>query len=431
MPRRICALILYGLLFSPVLTIALSSQPVAAQGRKPSQVLRQLAEQQQKLAEDFDRDASEGKAQLYEWETRAEPLRKLATERAAGFKVADWKGDELLALASIYQQAEMFGAVAATYRAWLTGAPKSRDATRVRFGLVRALLENDQIEEAQKLLEELFRQMPEEPSQFISLVTLQKDLALAWRDRGKYEMVLTQAKRGYDLAQNYDKLRRLGEQIQAMVERDRITLAAIVIASQEKLGFPKEAKELNQRVLKSDFENQPGLKEFFEAELASARVLGNTAPELAVARWLNGQPEAGPKKLADLRGKVVLLGFWAMWSSPCVAAFPHFREFQTRYGSKGFEIIGVTRFFGRSDTEEDLSREQEWKSLQNFKNKHRLTYPVAVGKLDDVTNDERYSVTGLPVVILIDRRGQVRHIKRGVGEYRKLARQIERLIGES
>lgn len=407
------------------------NRAVAAQGRKPSQVLRQLAEQQQKLSENYDRDVSEGKAQFYEWEARAEALRRLAAERSSGFKIADWKGDELLALAVIYQRAEMFEAVAAAYRAWLSNGLKSRDAIRVRFGLTRALLENDQIEEAQKLLEDLFRQMPEEPFQFVSLIALHKDLAVAWRDRGKYDLVLKQAKRGYDLAQNNDKFRRMGEQMYAMVERDQMTLAAIVIAAQEKLDLKKEAEEFGQLVLKSDFERQPGLKQFFEAELASARLLGNPAPELAVARWLEGQSEAGPRKLADLRGKVVLLDFWAMWSSPGIAAFPHFREFQARYGSKGFEIIGVTRFFGRSDREEDLSREQEWKSLQNFKTRHRLTYPVAVGKLDDVTNDERYSVSGLPLVVLIDRRGHVRHIKRGAGEYRKLARQIERLIGES
>lgn len=414
-----------------VWTTAWPDQTIGAQGRKPSQVLRQLAEQQQQLSEDYDRDVSEGKAQFYEWEARAEAVRRLAAERSSGFKIYDWKGDELLALATIYQRAEMFEAVAAAYRAWLTGEPKSRDAIRVRFGLTRALLENDQLEEAQKLLEELFRQMPEEPFQFVSLITLHKDLALAWRDRGKYDLVLKHAKRGYDLAQNNDKFRRMGEQMQAAVERDQMALAAIVIAAQEKLGFKKEAEEFSRRVLKSDFDHQPGLKQFFEAELASARLLGNPAPELAVARWLEGQSEAGARKIADLRGKVVLLDFWAMWSSPGLAAFSHFRDFQTRYGSKGFEIIGVTRFFGRSDVEQDLSREQEWKSLQNFKNRHRLTYPIAVGKLDDVTNDEGYSVAGLPTVILIDRRGQVRHIKRGAGEYRKLARQIERLIGES
>jgi hypothetical protein len=107
------------------------------------------------------------------------------------------------------------------------------------------------------------------------------------------------------------------------------------------------------------------------------------------------------------------------------------REFQTKYAGKGFEVIGVTRFYGRSDSEEDLSREQEWKSLQNFKGKHKLGYSIAVGKLDDPTNDDRYGIAGLPTVILIDRRGNVRQIKRGAGEYRKLEKQIETLVNEN
>ena len=126
------------------------------------------------------------------------------------------------------------------------------------------------------------------------------------------------------------------------------------------------------------------------------------------ARWLDGSPETKSKPLAELRGKVVLLDFWAMWCGPCAAAFPHFREFQAKYGGKGLEIIGVTRFFGRSDGVEDLSREQEWKALLTFKTKHRLNYPLVVGKLDDITNDERYGIAALPTIVLIDRRGNIR-----------------------
>lgn len=90
----------------------------------------------------------------------------------------------------------------------------------------------------------------------------------------------------------------------------------------------------------------------------------------------------------------------------------------------------MTRLYGRSDNEDELSREQEWKSLQNYKRRHQLNYPFAVGKMDDTTNEERYSVAGVPTVFLLDRRGHVRHSQRGVGEYRKLERQIKRLLDE-
>jgi len=119
-----------------------------------------------------------------------------------------------------------------------------------------------------------------------------------------------------------------------------------------------------------------------------------------------------------------------MWSEPFVNTSPRLRVFQSKYAGKGFEIVGVTKLYGRSDTEESLSREQEFKSLQNYKARHQLTYPFAVGKMDDVTNEERYGIVGAPTMILIDRRGVVRYVRRGAGEYRKLEKQIEKLLGE-
>jgi len=178
-----------------------------------------------------------------------------------------------------------------------------------------------------------------------------------------------------------------------------------------------------------DFNHKPELRSVYESELAASRLIGTPAPELEVSRWIEGK-QGSSKSLGELRGNVVLLDFWAMWCGPCVAAFPHLRGFQSKYAGKGFEVVGVTKFYGRSDSEESLKREQEFKSLQNYKAKHQLTYPFAVGKMDDVTNEERYGVAGIPTMILIDRRGAVRHIKRGVGEYRKLEKQIEKLVGE-
>jgi peroxiredoxin len=106
------------------------------------------------------------------------------------------------------------------------------------------------------------------------------------------------------------------------------------------------------------------------------------------------------------------------------------RELQQKFSGKGLEIIGVTKLYGRSDTEEGLKRDQELEALRNFKARQQLNYPLAIGRMDDVTNDERYGIGSLPTVILIDRRGNVRHVKRGVGEYRKLEQLIEKLLNE-
>lgn len=384
-----------------------------------------MTEQQSKLLEKFDNDVSEGKAQLYDWESRADGLRRIAAERAAGFKIADWKGEELLALAALYQAAENHSATIETLRAALKEDPKSRRSLDVQLSLARALIDAEQFLEAEKILTGMqFARFPfrDAPALAATKMSLYKDLALAWRDLGQIERAVQISKEGIALAgpaiQN-----RLNEP----ARRDQLSLVALFVALNEGRGRKKEVEEFHKIFLARDLKEQPQMQSFYESELAAAQLIGKPAPELTVNRWLSDDP----KSLAQYRGKVVLLDFWAMWCTSCLGDFPPLAAFQKKFGSKGFEIIGVTRFFGRSDKEEDLSREREWKSLNEFKSKTRLDFPIAVGKIDDPTNDERYGIAGMPTLVLIDRRGNVRYIKRDTGGYRNLEKRIEKLVNEN
>ncbi len=401
--------------------------PAFAQSEKPSKTLRQLQNKQLKLQEEFEREVSDGKAQLYELEARLEAFRKQASPEVARFKIADWKDDELLALYSLYLQTEMFAQAIEAGRAFLKAEPKFRGAEAIRSGIIRSLLELGQLEEAQKLLDELNQEMPENPFQVASRVGLIKEVVIQWRERGRYDVVLKQAPRGYGLRTRRNRFTDSEQRLSDVMLRDRLSLAAEFISAQERLGLKKEAEALHKIVLATEFEEQAVLRSFYEAELAAARLMFAPAPAIDAPRWINSEPI----KLANLRGKVVLLDFWSMWCSQCTAAFPEWRELQKKYSAKGLEIIGVTRLYGRSDTVEGLTRDQELMALRNFLTKHQISYPIALGKMDDVTNDERFVVASLPTVVLIDRRGNIRHIKRGVGEYRKLERQIETLINEN
>lgn len=412
------------------------------QGGKPSQALRQVVEQQRKLMEEHERNVERSMERLSsssgsdaapvfapDPDEMDEALIKFAAQCAAGFKIGDWKGEELYALASLYQIGERFASARDAYRAYLSENPRSRTAPSARVGLIRALIETEQLEEAWKRLAEMELTFVEGPSVVLARIGLRKDLAMALRDRGVYERAAELAKRGYLLADMFTQSRRVGPNLIETVERNQIIMAALAVASYERAGRKKEAADLNRVALDFDFNRQPELRAVYENELAAARLIGTPAPELEVSRWIEGK-QGAPKGLSELRGKVALLDFWAMWCGPCVVAFPRLREFQSKYADRGLEIIGVTKLYGRSDTEESLAREQEFKSLQNYKAKHQLTYPFAVGKMDDVTNEERYGLAGIPTIILIDRSGVVRHVKRGVGDYRKLEKQIEKLIGE-
>jgi thiol-disulfide isomerase/thioredoxin len=131
-------------------------------------------------------------------------------------------------------------------------------------------------------------------------------------------------------------------------------------------------------------------------------LVGQPAPEIEVADWVLG----GPTTLAEQRGKVVLLEFWARWCRPCLAMFPVMRELNDRYAERGLTIIALTRY-GRtgpgSDAIADRVRERD---LIGQTIAHR-GLEIAVGIAPDGRLQQRYGAVGIPAVTLVDRAGIV------------------------
>src|SRR5262249_5502247 len=109
-----------------------------------------------------------------------------------------------------------------------------------------------------------------------------------------------------------------------------------------------------------------------KAPASHAALLDKPAPEVGSGFTLHGKPAT----LADLKGKVVLLDVWAVWCGPCVATFPHLRDWNTEYKKKGLEIVGVTTYFEGYDfdkkggkltrAKDKLSKAQEQTMLTDF-----------------------------------------------------------------
>ena len=120
-------------------------------------------------------------------------------------------------------------------------------------------------------------------------------------------------------------------------------------------------------------------------------------------------------KLADYRGKVVLLNFWATWCGPCTAEIPGFVDLQAKYKKQGLEILGVSV----SDSREDL---------QPFASRFKINYPLLVGLDHDDLMETYGAAEAIPVTVLIARNGTIcdRHL--AMVDLEQVEREIKSLL---
>jgi len=120
-------------------------------------------------------------------------------------------------------------------------------------------------------------------------------------------------------------------------------------------------------------------------------------------------------KLADYRGKVVLLNFWATWCGPCTAEIPGFVDLQAKYKKQGLEILGVSV----SDSREDL---------QPFASRFKINYPLLVGLDHDDLMETYGAAEAIPVTVLIARTGAICDRHMGLMDLEQVEREIKSLL---
>jgi thiol-disulfide isomerase/thioredoxin len=137
-------------------------------------------------------------------------------------------------------------------------------------------------------------------------------------------------------------------------------------------------------------------------------ILGAVAPEISVKTWIGGEPTT----LAEERGRVVLLEFWATWCKPCAEMFPKLRALDEEHRGRGLEIIALTRHY-MAYRATARSQEEELELMRKAVREHGLAFRVGVA--EDERTQELYGATGLPALAIIDRRGIVRYAHFGGG----------------
>ncbi len=122
-------------------------------------------------------------------------------------------------------------------------------------------------------------------------------------------------------------------------------------------------------------------------------------------------------RLSELKGRVVMLNFWATWCGPCAEEIPALNELHESIDSDDFELLGI-------NLDEDESK------AIHLANKLDVNFPVLFDRDKDVSRN--FDIKAMPTTIVIDRAGKIRHVNRGYkkGYIEKYYRQIQALRKE-
>ncbi len=151
---------------------------------------------------------------------------------------------------------------------------------------------------------------------------------------------------------------------------------------------------------------------FTVSTLAASSLEGKVAPDF-VLRSATGEN----LRLSEYRGDVVLINFWATWRGPCRQEMPLLDDLYGRYQRVGFNLLGV-------NIDEDSRRAMQMVQELGVK------FPVLFDENKEVS--KLYEVAAMPVTILVDREGIVRHVHHGYkpGYEEKYLTEIRSLLRE-
>ena len=119
-------------------------------------------------------------------------------------------------------------------------------------------------------------------------------------------------------------------------------------------------------------------------------------------------------RLADFKGKVVLLNFWATWCDPCRIEIPWFVEFERRHKAQGFAVVGVSM------------DEDGWQAVKPFVSETGINYRVLLG--DDKTAQLFGGIDSLPTSFVIDREGRIAAVHIGLVSKSRYEHDLEQLF---
>ena len=124
--------------------------------------------------------------------------------------------------------------------------------------------------------------------------------------------------------------------------------------------------------------------------------------------------DGNPVHLADYRGKVVLVNFWATWCGPCEVEIPWFVEFEQKYRDQGFAVLGLSM------------DDDGWKAVRPYIASHKINYRVMIAS--EVVSQQFGDIDSLPTSFVLDRQGRIATNHVGLVDKRDYQNEILKLL---
>jgi thiol-disulfide isomerase/thioredoxin len=209
--------------------------------------------------------------------------------------------------------------------------------------------------------------------------------------------------------------------------KNRATMYFILASIAKQEGDLDKARRLfNEGIEDTDDERN---KTFLKNPLAQLDYYGKEAFPISAGTWFN----SSPLDLKGLRGKVVVMSFWAPWCPSCRALTPSVVDIYNENKDQGLTVIGYSRLYGeyRDDVEDKgkVKREEELEYIKKYLERKKIPYPVLIA--EDKNDYKTYKISGIPTLIVIDKKGNVAFTKMGGGNIPFVKQKIKQLLEET